>query len=153
RARAPTPRQAHARTRRFPHRARRAGAARSGRPPRSRAVAVRAGPRTGRSDARAPPGGALRGPALMRSYPPESSAMRRIVLPGEPLVDGATALRPWRDTDAEALATAARDPDIARWTRVPEHYGQEDARAFLLHRYDAIAAGEAAPFAIVPAAD
>jgi RimJ/RimL family protein N-acetyltransferase len=73
----------------------------------------------------------------------------RIVLPGEPLVDGATALRPWRDSDIDALVQACRDPEIARWTRVPENYGEADGRAFLLQRYDAVLAGTTAPFAVV----
>jgi RimJ/RimL family protein N-acetyltransferase len=77
----------------------------------------------------------------------------RIVLPGEPLVDGPTALRPWRDTDIAPLVRACRDPDISRWTRVPEYYGEADARAFLLQRYDAILAGVTAPFAIVSSQD
>jgi RimJ/RimL family protein N-acetyltransferase len=77
----------------------------------------------------------------------------RIVLPGEPLVQGPTALRPWRDSDIAALAVACRDPEIARWTRVPENYGEPDARVFLLQRYDAIHTGTSAPFAIVTASD
>ncbi len=79
--------------------------------------------------------------------------MRRIVLPGEPLIDGSTALRPWRDKDVAALANACRDRDVARWIPVPENYGESDARAFLLQRYDAISAGAAAPFAVVAATD
>lgn len=78
--------------------------------------------------------------------------MSRIVLPGEPLVDGATALRPWRDSDLAALVDACRDPEIVRWTRVPDNYGEADARAYLLQRYDAVLAGTSAPFAIVDAA-
>jgi RimJ/RimL family protein N-acetyltransferase len=77
----------------------------------------------------------------------------RLVLPGEPLVDGQTALRPWRDSDIGALVAACQDTEIARWTRVPTPYGETDARAFLLQRYDAIHAGTLAPFAIVAAAD
>jgi RimJ/RimL family protein N-acetyltransferase len=77
----------------------------------------------------------------------------RIVLPGEPLVDGDTALRPWRDADAPALTVACQDPEIGRWTRVPAPYRETDARAFLLHRYDAIHAGLMAPFAIAAAID
>jgi RimJ/RimL family protein N-acetyltransferase len=77
--------------------------------------------------------------------------MAKIVLSGEPLRDGGTALRPWRDSDIEALVTACQDPEIARWTRVPEHYREADARAFLLQRYDAIRDGTLAPFAIVAA--
>lgn len=77
----------------------------------------------------------------------------RIVLPREPLVYGDTALRPWRDADLEPLVVACRDPEIARWTRVPHPYGPADARAYLRQRYDAAFAGLTAPFAIVRAPD
>jgi RimJ/RimL family protein N-acetyltransferase len=77
----------------------------------------------------------------------------RIVLPGEPLTEGATALRPWRDADLPALITACQAPDISRWTRVPTPYGEAEARAYLRQRYDAAFAGMTAPFAIVEAAD
>jgi RimJ/RimL family protein N-acetyltransferase len=78
---------------------------------------------------------------------------RRIKLPGTPLVDGTTALRPWRDTDLHDLVAACQDPEIARWTRVPANYGETDARAYLLQRYDMAFAGAAAPMAIVEAPD
>jgi RimJ/RimL family protein N-acetyltransferase len=68
-------------------------------------------------------------------------------------LNGPTALRPWRDTDLSSLVSACRDTDIPRWTAVPENYGESGARAFLLHRYDAILAGASAPFAIVAADD
>jgi RimJ/RimL family protein N-acetyltransferase len=77
----------------------------------------------------------------------------RIVLPAEPLRDGLTALRPWRDSDAPALVQACQDPEIVRWTRVPPRYDEAEAEAYLLARYDAIAAGASAPFAIVQATD
>jgi RimJ/RimL family protein N-acetyltransferase len=77
----------------------------------------------------------------------------KIVLPGEPLVDGPTLLRPWRDSDLRAVAEACRDPEIARWTTVPDNYGEADARAFLLYRYDALLSGTTAPFAVVSASD
>jgi RimJ/RimL family protein N-acetyltransferase len=79
--------------------------------------------------------------------------MPRIALPGEPLVDGPTALRPWRDADIPPLVALAQDPEISRWTRVPSPYGDTDARAYLLQRYDVLQSGTAAPFAIVSAAD
>jgi RimJ/RimL family protein N-acetyltransferase len=79
--------------------------------------------------------------------------MSRIVLPGEPLVDGPTALRPWRDTDIDALVAACQDPEIGLWTAVPRPYRVTDARAYLLYRYDAIHTGGAAPFAIVDPAE
>ena len=40
----------------------------------------------------------------------EPADMTRIVLPGEPLIDGATALRPWRDSDLKALVRRAETP-------------------------------------------
>jgi RimJ/RimL family protein N-acetyltransferase len=75
----------------------------------------------------------------------------RIVLPGEPLIEGETALRPWRDADLPAIVAACQDPEIARWTRVPWPYGESDARQYLLQRFDALHSGTAAPFAIVEA--
>jgi RimJ/RimL family protein N-acetyltransferase len=75
--------------------------------------------------------------------------MSRIVLPGQLLTDGATALRPWRDTDVADLVAACQDREISRWTAVPRPYRETDARAYLLYRYDAIHAGSAAPFAVV----
>jgi RimJ/RimL family protein N-acetyltransferase len=77
----------------------------------------------------------------------------RIVLPAETLVDGPTALRAWRDSDVAGLVAACQDPEIPRWTRVPEPYGEADARTYLLARYDTINAGTSAPFAIVDASD
>jgi len=78
---------------------------------------------------------------------------RRIVLPGDHLVEGETALRAWRDSDLEPLVVACQDPEISRWTRVPYPYGSADARAYLLQRHDSLHAGIAAPFAIVSSAD
>lgn len=79
--------------------------------------------------------------------------MTRIVLPEQPLRDGPTVLRPWRDSDVRAVTEACQDPEIARWTTVPENYRESDARAFLLYRFDAILAGTTAPFAIVSPAN
>jgi RimJ/RimL family protein N-acetyltransferase len=75
------------------------------------------------------------------------------VLPAEPLIDGPTALRAWRDSDLQPLVTACQDPEISRWTRVPYPYGASDARNYLLQRHDALHAGASAPFAIVLAED
>jgi RimJ/RimL family protein N-acetyltransferase len=71
------------------------------------------------------------------------------VLPEEPLVEGPTALRPWRDSDLTAVVAACQDEEIPRWTRVPRNFGETDARAFLLNRHDAVSADASAPFAIV----
>ena len=79
--------------------------------------------------------------------------MSKIVLPADPMLDGPTALRSWRDSDVRRVAEACQDPEIARWTTVPDNYSEADARAFLLYRYDALLAGTTAPFAIVSADD
>ena len=81
----------------------------------------------------------------------ERASARKIVLPGEPIRSGPTALRPWRDADLSAIVAACQDPEISRWTSVPSRYGAADARAYLHMRYDAIHAGLSAPFAIVTA--
>jgi RimJ/RimL family protein N-acetyltransferase len=79
------------------------------------------------------------------------TSVPRIVLPADPLVQGQTALRPWRDSDLPELVKACQDPEIVRWTSVPSAYGEADARAYLRQRYDAAFAGLTAPFAIVDA--
>jgi RimJ/RimL family protein N-acetyltransferase len=79
--------------------------------------------------------------------------MPRIVLSGEALVDGPTALRPWRDEDLASIVAACQDPEISRWTRVPSPYGEADARAYLFQRYGMLESGASAPFAIVSPAD
>jgi RimJ/RimL family protein N-acetyltransferase len=89
----------------------------------------------------------------MRGIRRRQSVARRIVLPAEPLIDGPTALRAWRDSDLQPLVTACQDPEISRWTRVPFPYGPSDARNYLLQRHDALHAGASAPFAIVLAED
>ena len=89
----------------------------------------------------------------MRAVRRSRRVVCRIVLPGEPLVDGPTALRAWRDADLQPLVTACQDPEISRWTRVPFPYGPSDARNYLLQRHDALHAGASAPFAVVRAED
>lgn len=46
------------------------------------------------------------------------------------LSDDRVALRPWRDEDLAAIAEASRDPEVTRWTRVPEHNTEAQVRAF-----------------------
>lgn len=82
-----------------------------------------------------------------------STPVGKVVLPPEPIVEGSTALRPWRESDIPAIVEACQDPEIPRWTRVPEDYGESDARGYVLARYDAILNATGAPFAIVSATD
>ncbi|MGI8572829.1 MAG: GNAT family N-acetyltransferase [Solirubrobacteraceae bacterium] len=82
-----------------------------------------------------------------------SAPKAKVRLPAEPIVEGSTALRPWREGDIPAIVEACQDPEIPRWTRVPHDYGESDARAYMLSRYDAILNATGAPFAIVSATD
>ena len=77
----------------------------------------------------------------------------RFALPGAPLSQGPTALRPWRDDDTPALVEACQDPEIPRWTRVPPDYTLSDARIYMMYRHDAVATATMAPFAIVSSSD
>lgn len=76
-------------------------------------------------------------------------AKRQIVLPSSPLVADGTALRAWRNSDIDAIVRACEDPEVVRWTRVPEQYSEVDAQAYLLERDVSLRAGATAPFAIV----
>ena len=62
-------------------------------------------------------------------------------------------LRPWRATDAAALLSACRDPEIARWAGLPQPFGPADAESFLESALAMWQDGSGAPFAIVEAHD
>jgi RimJ/RimL family protein N-acetyltransferase len=47
------------------------------------------------------------------------------------LTDGVVVLRDWEERDVEPAARACADPEIPRWTRVPEDNTPELIRAFL----------------------
>lgn len=79
--------------------------------------------------------------------------MARIVMPEEPLREGPTALRAWRDADAPAIVAACQDQEVIRWTRVPTPYGDADARLYLAENHDGPLSGVRAPFAVVDADD
>ena len=51
--------------------------------------------------------------------------------PEQPLTDGVVVLRGWRQTDAAQLVEACKDPEIPRWTAVPDPYTLEDASAWV----------------------
>jgi RimJ/RimL family protein N-acetyltransferase len=74
-----------------------------------------------------------------------------IALPSEPLTEGETALRPWRESDVAPLVAICRDEEITRWTRVPTVYGITAARAWVQESRALARGGISAPFAIVSA--
>jgi RimJ/RimL family protein N-acetyltransferase len=67
------------------------------------------------------------------------------------LSDAVVTLRPFRLDDAPAVAAACRDPDIPRFTHVPENYTEADAREFIAGTMRP--EREAKSFAIVGAGD
>jgi RimJ/RimL family protein N-acetyltransferase len=48
-----------------------------------------------------------------------------------PLAGPTVRLRPWRDTDVDAVLAACQDPEIQRWTQVPVPYAAEHAEDFV----------------------
>jgi [ribosomal protein S5]-alanine N-acetyltransferase len=72
-----------------------------------------------------------------------------LTYPEPPLGDGAVALRPWEPGDLEAMVTICRDPDVARYTRVPDPYSKADARAWMDAQPARLAEGDGVALAIV----
>ncbi|MET7945838.1 GNAT family N-acetyltransferase [Micromonospora sp. NPDC005324] len=65
------------------------------------------------------------------------------------IIEDGVLLRPWRETDAEAVHRACQDPDIQRWTTVPRPYRPEHAHGFVTGMSrTAWADGTGAPFAV-----
>lgn len=54
-----------------------------------------------------------------------------VPLPDPPLTEGGVALRPWDLADAPELVAAWADPDIARWTGVPDRADAIAARRWI----------------------
>jgi RimJ/RimL family protein N-acetyltransferase len=55
---------------------------------------------------------------------------RPIEFPVEGLCDGVVRLRLMAEADLPAIVAACQDPQIPRWTRVPEPYAEADARSW-----------------------
>ena len=53
-----------------------------------------------------------------------------IEFPVDGLSDGVVHLRLIAEADIPAIVDAVQDPEIPRWTRVPDPYGEEDGRHF-----------------------
>jgi RimJ/RimL family protein N-acetyltransferase len=47
------------------------------------------------------------------------------------LTDDVVRLRPHRQSDVDAMVQMCRDPEMARWTSVPQPYGREHAESFV----------------------
>jgi RimJ/RimL family protein N-acetyltransferase len=69
--------------------------------------------------------------------------------PEPPLRECAVALRPWETGDLGAMVAICSDPDVARYTRVPDPYSEADARAWMDAQPARLAEGAGMAFAIV----
>ncbi|MEH1165558.1 GNAT family N-acetyltransferase [Micromonospora sp. CPCC 205539] len=69
------------------------------------------------------------------------------------IIEDGLLLRPWRETDADAVHRACQDPDIQRWLTVPRPYLPEHAHGFVTELSGrAWAQGTGAPLAVCDAA-
>jgi len=71
---------------------------------------------------------------------------------GPRLTDGVVMLRPWIAQDAPAVFAACQDPEIGRWTNVPQPYLAEHAEGFIARSIEEWHNGTAAMFAITDSA-
>jgi RimJ/RimL family protein N-acetyltransferase len=78
---------------------------------------------------------------------------RRIEFPVEGLSDGVIRLRLMTDADIPAVVEAISDPSIPRFTRVPEPYGDDEARHFRRSSEAGISAGTDLATLITDASD
>ena len=74
--------------------------------------------------------------------------------PQTPLSDGVVVLRDLREDDVGALVEGCRDPLVRRFTaRIPDPYGEDDAREFIALQPQMAAEGRELHFAIAGADD
>ena len=69
----------------------------------------------------------------------------------EGLSDGKILLRPLVESDIDPLVDALQDPEIPRWTRIPERYGEAEARDWLELQHRRPASGDGVDMMIVEA--
>jgi [ribosomal protein S5]-alanine N-acetyltransferase len=72
-----------------------------------------------------------------------------IPLPEPALADAEVRLRPWTLGDVPAVTAACRDPEISRWTVVPDEYTDQHATEFIATREADRLAGRELALAIV----
>jgi RimJ/RimL family protein N-acetyltransferase len=73
--------------------------------------------------------------------------------PDPPLTDGVITLRAKQRGDVDAMVAACQDPEISRWTRVPQPYRREDALGWIAASELELAAGTAIHWLAVDAED
>ena len=78
---------------------------------------------------------------------------RPIEFPVEGLSDGVVTLRLMAETDIPSIVAAVQDPDIPRYTRVPDPYGEDEARQWQRMASTGLRTGSELPTLMVDAAD
>jgi RimJ/RimL family protein N-acetyltransferase len=73
--------------------------------------------------------------------------------PDRPLTDGVVQLRQWRLDDLDQLVACCQDPEIPKWTLMPDPYTRDDGEDFLARVGDEWRSGRGAPFCVTPADD
>jgi RimJ/RimL family protein N-acetyltransferase len=89
-------------------------------------------------------------PSAAKSDP---AARDRLPLDRLPLTDGVIALRLFALSDASAVAAACRDPEIPRWTFMPEDLTVPQARAWIERAADGLERAKVLRLAVVDAHD
>jgi [ribosomal protein S5]-alanine N-acetyltransferase len=79
--------------------------------------------------------------------------LARIEIPVEGLSDGVIRLRPIADADIPEIVAAVQDPDIPRFTTVPEPYGEQEARLWQRTAAAGLRAGTDLALVVADAAD
>jgi RimJ/RimL family protein N-acetyltransferase len=82
-----------------------------------------------------------------------TTPMADLTLPDPPLSDGVITLRGFESSDVATLVEICQDPEIPRWTLVPDHYSEQDAHDYLARVAAGLADGTRASFVIVDAGD
>jgi ribosomal-protein-alanine N-acetyltransferase len=75
----------------------------------------------------------------------------RIEFPVEGLSDGVVTLRLMSEADIPAIVAAVQDPEIPRYTRVPDAYGEDEARQWQRMASTGLRTGSELPTLIVDA--
>jgi ribosomal-protein-serine acetyltransferase len=75
--------------------------------------------------------------------------MAELLVPEPPLTDGAIALRPFTRADIPWVVEACQDPEIPRFTLVPQPYEESHASEWIATHANERASGEALSLAIV----
>jgi RimJ/RimL family protein N-acetyltransferase len=74
-----------------------------------------------------------------------------IEFPAEGVADGQIRIRLRSDADTPALIAACQDPEVPRWTRVPDDYDEKRAAEWSVEAARLQESGEALPLAIADA--